>query len=124
MKINISVGALNLKAELYDNPTGNAIKDALPITSSALTWGDEIYFETPVSADIEPDAKAEVEVGELAFYDPMNAFCIFFGPTPMSYGEQPVAAAPVNVFGRLLSTPVEELQQIRSGEKITVTAAE
>lgn len=119
-RIKISIAAKTFLAELYDTPTGNAIKEVLPFDSTASTWGDEIYFSVPASSSLEPDAQAEVEVGELAYWPSMPAFCIFFGPTPVSSGSQPVAASPVNVFGKLESEDPNELRSIGVGEKITV----
>jgi hypothetical protein len=100
--INITAGDVSLPAELNDNPTAQRIWDSLPVEGRANVWGDEIYFGIPVKADEEPDARAEVEVGELGYWPPGNAFCIFFGPTPASIDERPRAASPVNILGRVL----------------------
>ncbi|HOT90608.1 MAG TPA: cyclophilin-like fold protein [Anaerolineae bacterium] len=101
-KITITAGEVSLEAELNDSPTAQQIWDALPITGSANTWGDEIYFEIPVTARQAPEARAEVEVGELGYWPVGRAFCIFFGPTPVSTDERPRAYSPVNVVGRVL----------------------
>jgi hypothetical protein len=101
-KITISAGEISLEAELNDSATAQQIWDALPMTGSANTWGDEIYFEIPVTARQAPDARAEVEVGELGYWPMGRAFCIFFGPTPVSTDERPRAYSPVNVIGRVL----------------------
>jgi hypothetical protein len=101
-KITITAGELSLEAELNDSSTAQQIWDALPMTGSANTWGDEIYFEIPVTARQAPDARAEVEVGELGYWPMGRAFCIFFGPTPVSTDERPRAYSPVNVIGRVL----------------------
>jgi hypothetical protein len=101
-KITITAGEISLEAELNDSPTAQQIWDALPITGSANTWGDEIYFEIPVMARQSPDARAEVEVGELGYWPVGRAFCIFFGPTPVSTDERPRAYSPVNIIGRVL----------------------
>jgi len=101
-KIMITAGKVSMEAELNDSPTAQQIWDALPITGSANVWGDEIYFEIPVTAQQAPDARAEVEVGELAYWPVGRAFCIFFGPTPVSTDDRPRAYSPVNVIGRLL----------------------
>lgn len=119
-RIKISIGAKEFLAELYDTPTGNAIKEALPFVASASIWGDEIYFAVPVNSSLEFGAKAEVEVGELAYWPSMPAFCIFFGPTPLSSGSQPVAASAVNVFGKLDTVEFDDLRSIQEGEKIKV----
>jgi hypothetical protein len=102
MNITISASGVSLPAELNDNPTAQQIAAALPIEGRANTWGDEIYFEIPVIAGQEPDARAEVEVGELGYWPMGHAFCIFFGPTPASTGDQPRAASPVNILGRVV----------------------
>jgi hypothetical protein len=101
-KIAIAAGEISLKAELNDSATAQQIWDALPMTGSANIWGDEIYFEIPVIVRQAPDARAEVEVGELGYWPVGRAFCIFFGPTPVSTDERPRAYSPVNVIGRVL----------------------
>ena len=122
--MKISIGIKVFLAELYDTPTAKAIKEALPFDASATTWGDEIYFAVSASSSLEPEAKVEVEVGELAYWPSMPAFCIFFGPTPMSSGSQPVAASPVNVFGKLDQVDLEELRGVKGGENVTVELTE
>ena len=100
--IIISVENLSLEAEILDTPTGRAILKALPIESSANVWGDEIYFDIPISLEKEPDAREVVAVGDLGYWPVGSAFCIFFGPTPVSQGEVPQAYSPVNIFGKVL----------------------
>ncbi len=100
--ITITAGQVSLSAELNDNPTARQIWAALPLEGGANVWGAEIYFEIPVIAGQEPDARAEMAVGELAYWPAGHAFCIFFGPTPASTGEQPQAYSPVNILGRVL----------------------
>jgi len=123
MKIIIKFATYQVKAELFDTPTGKAIYDALPIQRNANTWGDEIYFGIQVHASLEADAKAEVAVGDLAYWPNMPAFCIFFGATPVSTGPNPVAASPVNVVGKLLTVELEDLRRIPDGENVTVEKA-
>ncbi|MGC9396122.1 MAG: cyclophilin-like fold protein [Anaerolineae bacterium] len=101
-KITVTAGEVSMEAELNDSSTAQQIWDALPITGSANTWGDEIYFEIPLTVQQAPDARAEVEVGELGYWPAGHAFCIFFGPTPVSTDERPRAYSPVNVIGRML----------------------
>jgi hypothetical protein len=101
-RIRITAGQVSVEAELNASPTAQAIRAALPITGRANTWGDEIYFSIPVKMERAPDARAEMGVGEVAYWPAGNAFCIFFGPTPASSGDAPVAASPVNVLGRVL----------------------
>lgn len=119
-KINILVGDVSVEAEMLDTPTANRILEALPIKSSANVWGDEIYFDIPLCLEPEPDARADVAVGDLAYWPAGPAFCIFFGPTPVSSGDQPRAYSPVNVFGRVLGD-ARQLKGVSSGAAIQVT---
>jgi len=119
-KINISVESLSLEAEMFETPTARKMMEALPFESSANVWGDEIYFDIPLSLELEPDARADVEVGDLAYWPAGPAFCIFFGPTPVSTGDQPRAYSPVNVFGRV-SGDTGKLKTISAGAVIKVT---
>ena len=123
MKIKITIGTHIFNAQLHATPTANAIMEALPYQSTAITWGDEIYFDVPAQASLEPDAQAEVAVGDLAYWPTMPAFCIFFGPTPVSYADEPRAASAVNVFGKLDEVNLEQLRSIRDGEPIVVEPA-
>ena len=118
--ITIKVGTKEFSAELHDTPTAKAILDALPFEASAITWGEEIYFSVPADADLEADARVEVQVGDLAYWPTMPAFCIFFGPTPVSFGKEPRAASAVNVFGRLKEVDLEALRSVVDGELIRV----
>ena len=113
--IRITAGDVSLQAELNDSPVAAAILAALPIEASGNRWGEEIYFSIPVHEKGAPDARADMEVGELAYWPPGNAFCIFFGPTPASDGDQPRAASPVNPIGRVVDdveVQVVELRQV------------
>ncbi len=101
-QIIISTRDLTLRAELNDSPTAQQIWGSLPVEGSVHVWGDEIYFEIPVSAELEPDARQDVEVGELGYWPAGNAFCIFYGPTPVSRSNQPRAYSPVNIIGRMV----------------------
>lgn len=122
-KINISAGKVSLAAELLDTPTATRIFDALPIEGSANVWGDEIYFDIPLSLEQESDARADVAVGDLAYWPAGQAFCIFFGPTPVSTGDQPRAYSPVNVFGRILGD-AGRLKGISGGTPVKVAKVE
>ncbi|HMK33622.1 MAG TPA: cyclophilin-like fold protein [Desulfomonilaceae bacterium] len=102
MKIRISVGRLSLGAELNDTTTALKIAAALPLRCAFNTWGDEIYFTIPVSAALAPNAQETVNVGDLGYWPTGKAFCIFFGPTPMSAGDKIVPASAVNIIGRIL----------------------
>ena len=122
-KIIISVGNVSLEAEMLDTPTASKILDSLPLESSANVWGDEIYFDIPLSLEQEPSAREDVEVGDLAYWPAGPAFCIFFGPTPVSTGDQPRAYSPVNVFGRVMGD-AKQFKGVSSGAAVRVTKAE
>ena len=121
-KINISVGNVSLEAEMLDTPTASKILEALPFESSANVWGDEIYFDISLSLAQAPDARADVEIGDLAYWPAGPAFCIFFGPTPVSTGDQPRAYSPVNVFGKVLGD-AKQLKGVANGAAVKVTQA-
>ena len=121
-RVVISVGSVSLSAELNDSSTAQRIWEALPIEGRANTWGDEIYFEIPVVAGAAPHARAEVEVGELGYWPAGHAFCIFFGPTPVSTDEQPRAYSPVNILGRV-GGDASSLRVVRDGEKVCISRA-
>jgi hypothetical protein len=122
-RLLITAGSVTLEAELNDGPTAQTIWDSLPITGQASVWGDEIYFAIPVQAEQEPDARADVEVGELGYWPVGSAFCIFFGPTPASDGDQPRAASPVNILGRV-SGEVTQLERVPAGATVTLRKLE
>jgi len=117
--ITISVNDIRLEAELGTSATAVKILEALPFEGTVNTWGNEIYFTIPVTVQQEPDARAEVEIGEIAFWPMGKAFCIFFGPTPVSRDEKPRAYSPVNVFGRVLGDGTA-LKGIANGARIRV----
>jgi hypothetical protein len=117
--IIISAGQAEVRADLYDTPTGRAILDALPVEAKASLWGDEIYFEIPVRMDLEPDAREDVEIGEMGYWPVGRAFCIFFGPTPSSTGSAPMAASAVNIIGRV-NGDASVFRRVRSGEKVRI----
>ena len=118
-QILITVGGIEYKGILKDTLTAEAINKSLPIEGLAQIWGNEIYFSAPVNVDEESDSKEEVEVGDLAFWPIGSAFCIFFGKTPMSTGDKPRAASPVNVFGKIEGT-TEKLKQVEPGSMIQI----
>jgi hypothetical protein len=117
--ITISVNDIRLEAELGTSATAVKIIEALPFESIVNTWGDEIYFTIPVAVQQEHDARAEVDIGELAYWPMGKAFCIFFGPTPVSRDDKPRAYSPVNVFGRVLGDATA-LKGITNGARIRV----
>jgi hypothetical protein len=102
MKITISVGPVILDAELFDTPTANKVAEALPIRAPVSTWGDEIYFAIPVEEGLDGTAREEVDMGDLGYWPSGKAFCIFFGPTPVSPPDKIVPASAVNIIGRVL----------------------
>jgi len=102
MKIKLIVGTLSIDAELNDTPTAEKVAQSLPLTTSFDTWGDEIYFSIPVSAPLDESAKETVEMGDLGYWPTGRAFCIFFGPTPISRGTEIRPASAVNIIGRVL----------------------
>jgi hypothetical protein len=122
-RIVVSSGNVSLLAELTKSPTARQIWEALPIEGRANTWGDEVYFDIPVVADQEPDARADVAVGELGYWPVGHAFCIFFGPTPASVDDRPRAASPVNILGRILGDATQ-YRAVRSGDRVRIERAE
>lgn len=119
--ITITIGSIALDCETLETPTAKAVLDALPISSRAMTWGDEVYFSTPVQVDREDGAKDVVEAGEIAYWPDGDAIAIGFGPTPISRGSEIRLASPCNVWARALSD-VHVLVDAQSGDKITVEA--
>ena len=120
-RIKITAGGVSTEAELNDSKTAEAIFAALPITAKASTWGDEIYFSIPVSLG-EDNGRATVDMGDLGYWPPGSAFCIFFGPTPMSQSPNEIRpASPVNVFGKVSGDP-KVFKKVRSGEQVTLEA--
>ena len=111
---------IRMTATLNDSMTAEKIYEALPFESIVNIWGDEIYFNIPVSLDQAPDARAEVEVGELGYWPVGSAFCIFFGPTPVSKDEKPRAASPVNIFGNV-DGDTKILKEVPGGTLVKVT---
>ena len=120
-KIRITVGKITAEAVLNDSRTATAVWDALPLSIAGQTWGDEIYFGIPVKAEAE-NARAVVELGDLAYWPPGSAFCIFYGPTPASRGDEVRPASPVNVFGRVLGDATV-FKPVRSGATVRVERA-
>ena len=117
-RIRIKAGTVEAVAELNDTDTAQAIWEALPIKGRANLWGDEIYFSIPVSVELEAGQEL-VNVGDLGYWPPGKGFCIFFGPTPMSEGEQPRPASPVTVFGQVIGN-AGVFKEVASGAEITI----
>ena len=119
--ITIIAGAVEVSAELNDTNAAEAVWNALPFSASGNTWGDEIYFRIPVAAEPE-DLQEVVDFGDLAYWPPGSAFCIFFGPTPASRGNEIRPASAVAVIGRITGDPAQ-LRQVSAGTTVSVTQA-
>jgi len=111
-----------MQAALDGSRTARAIWDALPIEAAASTWGDEIYFKIPVTLP-EDDAREVVERGDLGYWPPGQAFCIFFGRTPASRGDEIRPATAVNVFGRI-DGDATAFKAVRSGTRVRLERVE
>ena len=120
-KMRIRCEDVTATATLQDNATANAIWNALPITGQGNRWGAEIYFEIPVRVSQADDARAVVEAGELGFWPPGSAFCVFWGPTPASQGDEIRAASPVNPFGKVEGDPAV-FDPVLNGSEIVLEA--
>jgi len=123
VKIVIEAGSVRMEAELNDSSTAQQVWEALPIEGSANLWGDEIYFEIPVEAAQAADARALVEVGTLGYWPVGHAFCIFFGPTPVSTDERPRAYSPCNILGSVLGD-ARLFRKVGNGEPVILSRAE
>jgi hypothetical protein len=119
VSIKITAGSVQVDAELNDSPTARVIAQALPIKGSVRRWGEEIYFSIPVQAELEPDAREVVEVGELGYWPTGSAFCLFFGPTPASRGDEIRAASAVNIIGTMKGD-FAGLSTVTDGEPILI----
>ena len=120
-RMTISAGPVELAAALNDSATAQAIWSALPLSAAGNTWGDEIYFRIPVDAEGR-NLNEVAELGDLAFWPPGNAFCIFYGPTPASRGDEIRAASGVEVVGRITGN-ASLLRQVPPGSVVTLAQA-
>ena len=118
--IRITAGPVTVEAELDDSHTAAAIAAALPIEATAQTWGDEIYFDIAQALPGESPREV-VELGDLGYWPPGQAFCIFFGPTPMSRGSEIRPASPVNVVGRVVGD-ARAFSRVRAGARVRIEA--
>ena len=123
IKIIIKSANIELTAELFDTETAKKIWDILPIKSNVNIWGEEIYFDIQLSLILEPEARANVDIGEIGYWDTGKSMCVFFGRTPASKNDKPVAASPVNVFGKVLEDATV-LNAVKSGDEVLVQKIE
>jgi hypothetical protein len=121
-RIRFDFGPFTLDAELLDTPTAKAVAAKLPFEASAMTWGEEVYFDVPVRVARERDARAVVTPGEIAYWPDGPAIAIGFGRTPISKGDECRLASPCNIFAKALGD-LKALGTVRAGAKIKVTAA-
>ena len=122
-KIRIIAGDVSAVAELLDSKTSDAIWEALPIENTVNTWGEEIYFDIPVDSALDETAKEVVEKGDLGYWPTGKAFCIFFGPTPASQGDEIRPASAVNIVGKVVGD-TEVFKSIRQGTNIKLERIE
>jgi hypothetical protein len=122
-EIRIATEKIEMLATLNESDTAERIWDALPIESAVNTWGQEIYFSVPVQCDLSLEARDRMEIGEVAYWPTGSAFCIFFGRTPASKGDEPRAASPVNPIGRC-EGDIKVFRQIREGNAIRIERIE
>ncbi|HUV59085.1 MAG TPA: cyclophilin-like fold protein [Desulfatiglandales bacterium] len=118
-KIIIEAGKITSEAVLAETEAASAIWDALPIESTSNTWGEEVYFSTPVTLSLDETAKEVVDMGDLGYWPTGRALCIFFGLTPMSRGDEIRPASAVNIVGKIIGDP-KLFNEVRSGEKVRV----
>jgi hypothetical protein len=120
--IEITAGQITVDAELNETQTAAAVWDGLPIEGMANTWGDEIYFSTPIALGLEAGQEV-VERGDLGYWPPGKAVCIFFGPTPASRGDEIRPASPVTVFGRVVGD-TSALKMVQEGSQVRLVRKE
>ena len=122
MKLSLRFKSCQLEVELLDTPTARALLEALPFESRAQTWGEEVYFSTPVQAKLEPNARQVVEPGTVCFWTEGDAIALPYGRTPISSDERPKLASRCNVLGKLAGDP-KRLAAVKAGEAVTVEGA-
>ena len=122
MKIKIFIKDVTLDAEISETATAKAIGDALPIETEPKEWGDEFYFEIPVTMPLDETATVKVSVGDIGYWPPGNALAIFFGPTPMSNGPEPVPASAIAIVGKITGD-TNLLRSAKGATKIRIEKA-
>ena len=119
MKLSLRFKSGTLEVELFDTPTARALIEALPFESRAQTWGEEVYFATPVKAKLEKDARQVVEPGTVCFWTEGDAIALPYGRTPISSDERPKLASRCNVLGSIVGDP-KRLAAVKGGESVRV----
>jgi hypothetical protein len=122
-RIRFDFGTVTLEAELLDTATARAVAAALPYEARVMTWGEEVYFDVPVDVPREPDARAVVVPGEIAFWPEGPCIAIGFGRTPISRGDECRLASPCNVFAKACSD-VKLLRKVAAGARVKVSASD
>ncbi len=117
--VRITVGDVPVEAEFFDTACAKQVVDALPLETRPEPWGDEFYFEVPVSCPLDETATSRVAVGDIGYWPPGSALALFFGPTPLSRGPEPVPASEVNLIGRITSDPAA-LRRAKGAALITI----
>lgn len=120
--IHIHAGTTRFEVALDDTPTAQALLEALPFESVAQTWGEELYFETPVNANLEPEARQTVEAGTVCFWVEGSALALPWGRTPISTDARPKLVSPCNVLGKILGD-AQQLARVRPGAPVKVESA-
>ena len=115
-RITVRFDKYAMTATLIDSPCSQAIWDALPMAGFAIRWGDEVYFSIPVDVPLESTSREVLAAGDLGYWPTGNAFCIFFGPTPLSQGDEIRAASAVNVIGKM-DEDLAPLLEVKSGTR-------
>jgi hypothetical protein len=122
MKIVFKIKNISLQAELYNTKTAKAVYDVLPLEADIEEWGDEFYFETPVQMPLDETATSRIKIGDIGYWPPGNAIAIFFGPTPISKGNDPVPASDVNLIGKIIGDATI-LRELKGARKIRIDKA-
>jgi len=122
VKLLLQAGKVSLTVDLLETPTAKALLAAVPFEARAQTWGEEVYFTTPISVRLEPDARQIVEPGTVCFWTEGDALALPYGRTPISTDERPKLASRCNVLGTLVGDP-QALARIKAGDKISVSKA-
>jgi uncharacterized protein len=122
MRLRISAGNCRFEIEISSSETAQALAAAVPFESRAQTWGEEVYFATPVRAKLEAGARQVVEPGTVCFWTQGDALALPYGRTPISTDERPKLANPCNVLGKVVGDP-KALSEIKSGDVVKVERA-